>query len=65
MALPILMYFFDLPLIIINNLQFHAPIWLVPILVLAGLADLIVILHLAKFAGRLQGALAKSLLVQT
>ena len=65
MALPILMYFFDLPLIIINNLQFHAPVWLVPILVLAGLVDLIVILHLAKLAGRLQGALAKSLLVQT
>jgi hypothetical protein len=64
MFLPILQFIFDFPLIVIGDVQYMAPGWLVPVLMLAGFLDLVVLLHLAKLAGRGCGAVAKVMLVQ-
>jgi len=61
---PVLHYGFGQPFFVINNLEFFIPYWLSPVIILAGFLDLIVILHLAKIAGRGAGALAKAMLVQ-
>jgi uncharacterized membrane protein len=64
MLLPILQYVLGIPLIVIDDLRFMVPIWFAPILMIAGFLDLIVILHLAKAAGRGYGGLAKAMLVK-
>ena len=64
MLLPIFQYALGIPLIVIDNLRFFVPIWFAPILMIAGFLDLVVILHLAKVAGRGYGALAKGMLVE-
>jgi hypothetical protein len=62
--LPALLYIFGLPLLVIQNVQYYAPIWLIPFLMLAGFLDLIVVLHLAKLGARGYGAMAKVMLVK-
>jgi uncharacterized membrane protein len=64
MLLPILQYVLGVPLIVIDDLRFFVPIWFTPILMIAGFLDLVVILHLAKAAGRGYGGLAKAMLVK-
>jgi hypothetical protein len=64
MALPILQFVFDQPLINFSFGRYFVPLWSMPILFLAGILDVIVLLHLAKFVGRQHGGLAKALLVQ-
>jgi hypothetical protein len=61
---PALLYIFGLPFLVIRNVQFYAPLWLIPFLMLAGFLDLVVILHLAKLGARGYGALAKAMLVK-
>jgi hypothetical protein len=61
---PALQYVFGVPFFVVDNLRFFMPPWLIPIFILAGFLDLIVILHLAKFVGRGYGALARAFLVQ-
>lgn len=63
--LPVLMYIFGFPFLVINSIQFFAPFWLVPFLMLAGFLDMIMILHLAKWVGRAFGAMAKGMLVES
>jgi hypothetical protein len=61
---PVLQHGFGLPLLVINDLRLFLPVWMSPIAVVAGILELILILHLAKFAGRGYGAIAKAMLVR-
>jgi hypothetical protein len=61
---PALRFLFGAPFFVINDVQFFIPLWLYPICFVAGFLDLIVILHLAKFAGKGYGAMAKAMLVR-
>jgi hypothetical protein len=63
-ALPILEQVFDLQPLVINNVPYYTPAWLMPLTVIAGILLLILTMHLAKVLGRMQGALAKALLVR-
>ena len=63
-ALPILEQVFDLQPLVINNVLYYTPAWLMPLTVIAGILLLILTMHLAKVLGRMQGALAKALLVR-
>ncbi len=60
---PILEWVFHLPLELLGTDRF-TPVWLLPIVCLAGLVLLPATLHLAKWAGRLHGRYAKALLVR-
>lgn len=63
-ALPILEQGFDIYPLVINNVPYYTPVWLLPLTVIAGILLLIFTMHLAKVVGRMQGALAKALLVR-
>ena len=64
-ALPILEQGFDIYPLVINNVPYYyTPVWMMPLTVIAGILLLILTMHLAKVLGRMQGALAKSLLVR-
>jgi len=63
-ALPILEQVFDLQPLVINNVPYYTPVWLLPLTVIAGVLLIILIMHLAKVLGRMHGALAKALLVR-
>jgi len=63
-ALPILEQGFDIYPLVINNVPYYTPVWLMPLTVIAGILLIILIMHLAKVLGRMQGALAKALLVR-
>lgn len=62
---PITELGFHFPLFVINNTAYHTPVWLMPLVVIAGLIIFLATMHLAKFIGRMHGALAKSLLLGT
>jgi hypothetical protein len=64
LALPVLQLVFDQPLFSFSFGKYFVPLWSMPLLFLAGILDIIVLLHLAKFVGRQHGAMAKALLVQ-
>jgi hypothetical protein len=64
LALPVLQLVFDQPLISLSFGRYFVPLWSMPFLFLAGILDVIVLLHLAKFVGQKHGAMAKALLVQ-
>jgi len=64
MALPVLQLVFDQPLFNFSFGKYFVPLWSMPFLFVAGILDVIVLLHLAKFVGRQHGAMAKALLVQ-
>ncbi len=61
---PILDLFFEIPVIMIDNTQYFIPDWTVPFAVIAGILWLIATLHLAKLAARMQGGIARALLVR-
>ena len=64
-ALPILEQGFDIYPLVINNVPYYyTPVWMMPLTVIAGILLLILTMHLAKVLGRMQGALAKALLVR-
>jgi hypothetical protein len=63
-ALPILEQGFDIQPLVINNIPYYTPVWMLPLTVIAGILLLILTMHLAKVLGRMQGALAKALLVR-
>jgi hypothetical protein len=46
-----------------GNVVYDAPTWLMPFVVVAGSLVFVATMHLAKFIGRLHGAVAKSLLM--
>ncbi len=64
LALPVLQLVFDQPLISFSFGRYFVPLWSMPLLFMAGILDIIVLLHLAKFVGRQHGTMAKALLVQ-
>ena len=64
LALPVLQLVFDQPLVHFSFGSYFVPLWSMPMLFLAGVLDIIVTLHLAKFVGRKHGGMAKALLVQ-
>ena len=63
-ALPILEQGFDISPLVINNVPYYTPVWLMPLTAFAGILLITLIMHLAKVLGRMQGALAKALLVR-
>ncbi len=60
---PIVYLFSGIGLININDDVWMAPLWLQPFQVLLGIVILFAFMHLARGIGKLQGALAKQLLV--
>jgi uncharacterized membrane protein len=63
-AAPFAEIFWDLPIVQIRDAQYHAPIWAFPLFWAAGLLDLLLMMHLARALGRVQGAIAKAMLVE-
>ena len=63
-AAPFVEIFADLPIVQIRDAQYYAPIWAFPLFWAAGLLDLLLMMHLARALGRVQGALAKAMLVE-
>jgi hypothetical protein len=65
LAAPITQLFFDEPLIhTYSNHYLYVPIWAFPLFWLAGLLDLLLVMHLARALGRAYGAVAKAMLVR-
>lgn len=62
-AMPLAGPFFGRPTIEIGGASHYVPDWLTPLFTLAGVALITATMHLAKFAGRAHGALAKAMLV--
>jgi uncharacterized membrane protein len=63
-ALPILQLGFDIPFFYINHVQYFLVAWMFPLTVIAGILLAFATMNLARYAGRMHGALAKSLLVR-
>jgi hypothetical protein len=62
--LPVMQLAFGIPLFVVDDMRFLVPIWAMPILMLAGFLDLIVLLHLSRWVGRVYGGSAKAMLVR-
>lgn len=62
--LPLLQYVLGFPLIVFGDDRYYVPAVLAPVLVLAGVLELVVVLHLARISGRGLGSLGKGMLVQ-
>ena len=63
-AMPILQLGFDIP-ININGASYDLAGWMLPLVVVAGCLLATLTMHLAKYVGRMHGALAKALLVRS
>jgi len=63
-ASPITQLVFNLPLFTNWNTLYYFQGWVLPFAVIAGILLFFITLHLAKFAGSLQGKLAKAMLVR-
>jgi len=65
LAAPITQLFVDQPLInLYRNHYLYVPLWAFPLFWLAGLLDLLLVMHLARALGRAYGAVAKAMLVR-
>jgi uncharacterized membrane protein len=63
LAAPVAQAFFDEPFLRIGGADYFVTPWAMPIFWAAGLIDLLVVMHLARALGRVQGALLKAMLV--
>jgi len=63
-ALPILQIALGFPLFVIDDVRFMVPIWVMPILMLAGFLDIVVLLHFSRRVGKVYGGMAKAMLVR-
>ncbi len=61
---PVFDLFLDLPVMMLGDTSYYVPDWAVPFEMLAGIIWLVVTLHFARVIGRLQGAIARKLLVR-
>jgi hypothetical protein len=64
-ALPILQLGFDLPVYVNNGFSYYLAGWMFPFVVVGGILLATLTMHLAKYTGRMHGALAKALLVRS
>ena len=62
-AIPVLGPVLHLPIVYIGEARYYVPIWLTPLIALAGVVLMTATMHLARFAGRVHGKLARALLV--
>jgi len=61
---PIVFIIFDIPIIShTGDFEYFLPIWLFPLITIAGFLLLTITMHLAKFVGKIHGKYAKALLV--
>ncbi|MDX1502906.1 MAG: sensor domain-containing protein [Thermoanaerobaculia bacterium] len=64
MAAPFVQLFLDFPLITIMSTRYYLPLWLLPVFLLAGVFDLLVLMHAARAIGRFHAGMAKSMLAR-
>jgi hypothetical protein len=62
--IPITLWLFEFPVIIMNNIEFYAPIWLLPVMVIGGFLLLTITMHLARLIGIGHGKYAKAMLIK-
>ena len=62
---PVAQVMLDVPIINLDTYGVFLPLWMTPLFWLGGALDLLLLLHLAVAAGRLQAGLAKAMLVGT
>jgi hypothetical protein len=63
-SLPVVQLVFNYPLFYTDFLGYYLPVWLMPFAVIGGILLLFGTIHLAKSLGKLQGKLAKVMLVR-
>jgi hypothetical protein len=63
-ALPILQFGFDLPVVQSYDIDYYLAGWVMPLTVIGGILLLTATMHVAKAAGRLHGLFAKAMLVR-
>jgi len=63
-AIPILQLGFDIP-VNINGDSYYLAVWMLPLVVVAGILLATLTMHLAKHVGHMHGTLAKTLLVRS
>ncbi len=62
--IPVVQIIFNYPLFNIHGVGYYFPVWLMPFIVIGGILLLFGTMHLAKALGKLQGRLAKVMLVR-
>jgi len=62
--LPVIQIGLDMPLLSFGDQRVFVPLWSMPILMLAGFLELVIVLHLSKYVARASGAMAKAMLVR-
>ena len=63
-AIPVLQLGYDIPVFYINGIRYFLQGWMLPFTVIGGILLGIITLHLARYTGRMHGALAKAMLVR-
>ncbi len=63
-ALPVLQLGFDIPIVYANGVSYFLTGWMLPVAVIFGVLLITLTMHLARYLGRLQGLLAKAMLVK-
>ena len=63
-AVPILQLGYDIPVVYVNGIHYFLQGWVLPFTVIGGVLLGIITLHLARYAGRMHGALSKAMLVR-
>jgi len=63
-AQPFLELAFKEPFLILNNMAYDTPIWLMPIIIIVGLVLLTLTMHLVRFLAQKHGIIAKAMLVR-
>ena len=63
-AIPVLQLGYDIPIAFINGVRYFLQWWVLPFTVVGGIFLGFLTLHLARYTGRMHGALAKAMLVR-
>ena len=62
-ATPVLGPILHMPVVYVGEARYYLPDWLTPLIALGGVVLMTATMHLARFAGRIHGKLARALLV--